>query len=157
MIAIRYKVSLGKWWKYSKIRLWQGFPWWFRLHVPNTGGMGSIPGQGTKIQRVLWQGKKKPKQNSSYLGVGILCRHVLLESGHWDTYLKKYLSLTCSRDEGHSVPIPNKTKKMIWYKPDIMLCGTLNLVMPVSNKIVVTQLQDQNLFPLSVKLVAEES
>ena len=38
-----------------------------------------------------------------------------------------------------------------------MLCGTLNLVMPVSNKIVFTQLQDQNLFPLSVKLVAEES
>lgn len=38
-----------------------------------------------------------------------------------------------------------------------MLCGTLNLVMPVSNKIAVTQLQDQNLFPLSVKLVAEES
>ena len=38
-----------------------------------------------------------------------------------------------------------------------MLCGTLNLVMPVSNKIVVTQLQDQNLFPLSMKLVAEKS
>ena len=22
---------------------------WLRLHAPNTGGMGSIPGQGTKI------------------------------------------------------------------------------------------------------------
>ena len=34
---------------------------WLRLHAPNAGDMGSIPGQGTKIQHVTQcsQGEKK--------------------------------------------------------------------------------------------------
>ena len=26
----------------------KGFPWWLRLRVPSAGGLGSIPGQGTR-------------------------------------------------------------------------------------------------------------
>ena len=32
---------------------------WLRLHTPNAGGTGSIPGQGTKIPRVAQCGLKK--------------------------------------------------------------------------------------------------
>ena len=36
---------------------------WLRLHTPNTGGMGSIPGQGTKILHAA--AKKLKKQNKT--------------------------------------------------------------------------------------------
>ena len=32
---------------------------WLRLHAPTAGGVGSIPGWGTKILHALWCGKKK--------------------------------------------------------------------------------------------------
>ena len=32
---------------------------WLRLHASTAGGLGSIPGQGTKILQALWHGKKK--------------------------------------------------------------------------------------------------
>ena len=32
---------------------------WLRLHVSNTVGTGSIPGQGTRIPQVAWHGQKK--------------------------------------------------------------------------------------------------
>ena len=32
---------------------------WLRLHAPNVGGAGSIPGQGTKIPQATQQGQKK--------------------------------------------------------------------------------------------------
>ena len=32
---------------------------WLRRHASNVGGMGSIPGQGTKIPHAMWQKKKK--------------------------------------------------------------------------------------------------
>ena len=32
---------------------------WLRLHAPNAGGGGSIPGQGTKIPHATQQGQKK--------------------------------------------------------------------------------------------------
>ena len=32
---------------------------WLRLHASSAGGMGLIHGQGTKIPRALWSGKKK--------------------------------------------------------------------------------------------------
>jgi len=28
--------------------------WWLRLCTPNVGGMGSIPGQGTRTPHVVW-------------------------------------------------------------------------------------------------------
>ena len=33
--------------------------WWLRLHAPNAGGLGLIPGQGTKI---LQCGQRKSKK-----------------------------------------------------------------------------------------------
>ena len=35
---------------------------WLRLHAPNVGGMGLIPGQGTKILHAMWQHQKKGKK-----------------------------------------------------------------------------------------------
>ena len=32
---------------------------WLRLHTPNAGATGSIPGWGTKIPQATWQKKKK--------------------------------------------------------------------------------------------------
>ena len=34
---------------------------WLRLHAATAGGMGLIPGQGTKILYVLWCSQKKKK------------------------------------------------------------------------------------------------
>ena len=31
---------------------------WLRLHAPEAGDMGSIPGQGTKIPHAAWHGEK---------------------------------------------------------------------------------------------------
>ena len=41
---------------------------WLRLHVPDAGGMGLIPGRGTKIPHAMWCGQKKKKESllSSY-------------------------------------------------------------------------------------------
>ena len=33
--------------------------WWFRLRAPNTGGMGWIPGQGTKILHAAQRGQER--------------------------------------------------------------------------------------------------
>ena len=30
---------------------------WLGLHAPSVGGMGSLPGQGTKIPQALWRGQ----------------------------------------------------------------------------------------------------
>ena len=40
---------------------------WLRLLAPNAGGMGPIPGQGTKIPHATWhdQKKKKRKEDSA--------------------------------------------------------------------------------------------
>ena len=49
---------------------------WLRLHPPNAGhagGMGSIPGQGTKTSYAMWLKKKKKKE------CGILEREPFLE------------------------------------------------------------------------------
>ena len=35
---------------------------WLRLCAPNAGGMGSIPGQGTKIPHVAWHSLKNKKK-----------------------------------------------------------------------------------------------
>ena len=35
---------------------------WLRLHTPKTGGMGSIPGWGTKIPQAVWCSQKKRKR-----------------------------------------------------------------------------------------------
>ena len=32
---------------------------WLRLHAPNAGSPGSIPGRGTKIPQAMWLGQKK--------------------------------------------------------------------------------------------------
>ena len=32
---------------------------WLRLHASNAVGLGSIPGQGTKIPHAVWHGQKK--------------------------------------------------------------------------------------------------
>ena len=48
---------------------------WLRLHAPKAGGMGSIPGRGTRISHVTWWGQKKKridKQNVGYSYNGIL-------------------------------------------------------------------------------------
>ena len=34
---------------------------WLRLHASNAGGVGSIPGQGTKIPHAVWHSQKKKK------------------------------------------------------------------------------------------------
>ena len=36
---------------------------WLRLHTSSAGGMGSIPGRGTKILHVVQCGQKKKKKN----------------------------------------------------------------------------------------------
>ena len=35
---------------------------WLRLHAPNAGGIGLIPGQGTKTPHAIWSGKSKKKK-----------------------------------------------------------------------------------------------
>ena len=47
---------------------------WLRRHAPNAGGMGLIPGWGTKIPHAAWHGKKKKSDTftqdlSAYLSV----------------------------------------------------------------------------------------
>ena len=32
---------------------------WLRLHTPNVGGTGSIPGQGTKVPHATQRGQNK--------------------------------------------------------------------------------------------------
>ena len=39
---------------------------WLRLHDATAGGMGLIPGQGTKILYVLWCSQKKKTKTSLY-------------------------------------------------------------------------------------------
>ena len=34
---------------------------WLRLHASNAVGLGSIPGQGTKIPHAVWHGQKKER------------------------------------------------------------------------------------------------
>ena len=38
---------------------------WLRLRTPYTGGMGLIPGQGTKILHAAWCGQKKKKKEKT--------------------------------------------------------------------------------------------
>ena len=43
-------------------RSWEGLPWWSRLQVPNAGGQGLIPGQGTRshmLQVKIFHAPKK--------------------------------------------------------------------------------------------------
>ena len=39
---------------------------WFRLQAPAAGGVGLIPGQGTKIQHAIWPKKKKKDFQEKY-------------------------------------------------------------------------------------------
>ena len=38
---------------------------WLRLSTSNAGGMGSIPGQGTKIRHAVWHGHKEKKKKKT--------------------------------------------------------------------------------------------
>ena len=38
---------------------------WLRLHTSSAGGLGSIPGQGTKILCAAWRGRNKTKQTNT--------------------------------------------------------------------------------------------
>ena len=40
---------------------------WLRLLAPNAGGMGPIPGQGTKIPQATWRDQKKEKRKEDSL------------------------------------------------------------------------------------------
>ena len=40
----------------------RGVNWWLRLHSPNAGGMGLIPGQETKISQATSHGQKEKKK-----------------------------------------------------------------------------------------------
>ena len=40
---------------------------WLRLHAPNAGGMGLIPGWGTKIPYVVGMGKIKLKKKKNWV------------------------------------------------------------------------------------------
>ena len=48
---------------------------WLRLHASTAGGMGSIPGQGTKIPHALRHGQKKKKKRQ-------FVTHRFQEEGH---------------------------------------------------------------------------
>ena len=37
---------------------------WLRLHTPNAGGAGSIPGRGTKMPHAALRGQKKKQKDS---------------------------------------------------------------------------------------------
>ena len=37
---------------------------WLRLHAPNAGGMGLIPGQGTKIPHAAWRSQRGEKKRT---------------------------------------------------------------------------------------------
>ena len=41
---------------------------WLRLYASNAGGVGSIPGQGTKIPHAMWP-KDKSKSKIKYMAV----------------------------------------------------------------------------------------
>ena len=41
---------------------------WLGLRTSNAGGMGSIPGRGTKIPHAAWRGKKKKKERKKLNG-----------------------------------------------------------------------------------------
>ena len=41
---------------------------WLRLHTPNAGGTGSIPGRGSKIPHAMRCGQKKKKAEASNKG-----------------------------------------------------------------------------------------
>ena len=44
---------------------------WLRLHVSNAAGVGSIPGQGTKIPHTVGCGQKR-RNHQQYLEMGYL-------------------------------------------------------------------------------------
>ena len=37
---------------------------WLGLHTSTAGGVGSIPGQGTKVQHAAWRGQNVKKQTN---------------------------------------------------------------------------------------------
>ena len=47
---------------------------WLRLRAPTAGGMGSIPGWGTKILHAACCGQKKKKNAVEYVNIVILRR-----------------------------------------------------------------------------------
>ena len=56
---------------------------WLRLHTSSAGGMGSIPGRGTKIPHAVQGGQKKKKtQESLYQGKANL-PHELGKATYW--------------------------------------------------------------------------
>ena len=66
IICSRGRDPLKKW-KFSDFPGGQ----WLRLHASISGGVGSVPGQGTKIPYAKWLSKKKKKgrnENSPLLG-----------------------------------------------------------------------------------------
>ena len=55
---------------------------WLKLHAPNAGGMGLIPGRGTKIPYVVGMGEIKLKKKKKRIGSGPL--GPLVGRGHWE-------------------------------------------------------------------------
>ena len=50
---------------------------WLRLWAPNAGGLGSIPGQGTKIPWAIWHSQKKKERDlNSWLDQPQHCWHL---------------------------------------------------------------------------------
>ena len=65
---------------------------WLRRHASNVGGMGSIPGQGTKIPHAMWPKKKKKKKS------------------HFD--LRKFLGTKREGKNTLSSPLPESVKQL---------------------------------------------
>ena len=68
---------------------------WLVLHVSTAGGLSSIPGQGAKIPKALWCGKKKKKKKERkriteythvYILFCILFHYDLSEDNEYSAY-----------------------------------------------------------------------
>ena len=90
----------------KKDDLYGDFPGIFqrlRFRASTAGGVGSIPGQGTKILQVMWRGQKKKKkedisglsEETQMIGVSVLCQmQSVLKAVKFDTCFRKILCVS---------------------------------------------------------------
>ena len=60
---------------------------WIGPYACSSKGMGSVPGQGTKIMQLMWHGKKKTKKQKN--------ASLLLTLWSWTSSLQKYEQMHC--------------------------------------------------------------
>ena len=107
--------------------------WWLRLCTSNAGGMGSIPGWGTKIPYAVWHDQKKKKNLSLFvsswdrLPLKTLLTLYHSNETYWENIWSAYLQVirffwweNCQKmSENDCTPLPPNSKiSFNWFNCD---------------------------------------